>query len=82
MSKPKVVFTFIEAGMGHIMPLKNIADCFEKKYGDKVECVRSNFFKDSNNPALIKFEKMLFNQVTRFQTYQYSKGRQRPSDFL
>ena len=37
MAKPKVVFTFTEAGMGHIMPLKNIADSFESKYGDKVK---------------------------------------------
>lgn len=71
MSKPKVVFTFIEAGMGHIMPLKNIADCFEKKYGDKAECVRSNFFSDSKAPTLKRFEKMLVNQVTRFLKYPY-----------
>ena len=63
MAKPKVVFTFTEAGMGHIMPLKNIADSFESKYGDKVECVRSWFFTESNNKTLIEFEKMLVDQV-------------------
>ena len=54
-----------------VMPLKNIADCFEKKYGDKVECVRSNFFSDSNVPTLKMFEKMLVNQVTKFLKYPY-----------
>lgn len=56
MKKPRVVFPFTEAGMGHIMPLRSIADNFEKKYGDRVEVVRSAFFSETNNPALIKFE--------------------------
>ena len=34
--KPRIVFAFTEAGLGHIMPLKSIADAVEKKYGDKV----------------------------------------------
>ncbi len=63
MSKPKIVFAFTEAGMGHIMPLKDIATTFEEKYGDKVECVKSLFFTESNNPTLLNFEKMLVNQV-------------------
>ena len=45
--KPRVVFPFTEAGMGHIMPLRAMADIFEKKYGDKVEVVRSQFFTET-----------------------------------
>lgn len=63
--KPRVVFAFTEAGLGHIMPLKSIADCFEKKYGDKVEIVRSNFFTESNDPTLIKYENFLINEVKK-----------------
>lgn len=33
MYKPKVVFAFVEAGMGHIVPERSIADAFEEKYG-------------------------------------------------
>ncbi len=62
---PKVVFTFTEAGLGHIMPLKSIADAFTKKYGDKVEVVLSNFFTETNNPTLIKYENFLINEVKR-----------------
>ena len=38
---------------------------FEKKYGDKVEIVRSNFFTESNEPSLIKYEKFLINEVKK-----------------
>ncbi len=74
MKKPRIVFAFTEAGMGHIMPLKNIADCFEKKYGDKVECVRSFFFSETNKPALLEFEKMLVDQV-KMQNKHTSYGK-------
>ena len=56
MKKPRVVFPFTEAGMGHIMPLRSIADAFEKKYGDKAEVVRSEFFSETNEKPLMDFE--------------------------
>ncbi len=62
---PRVVFAFTEAGLGHIMPLKSIADAFSKKYGDKVEIVISNFFTETNNPTLIKYEKFLISEVKK-----------------
>ena len=65
MDKPKVLFPFTEAGLGHIMPSKSIADEFERLYGDKVECVRSYFFTEGNDPELIKFEKNLANEVVK-----------------
>ena len=40
MYKPKVVFPFVEAGFGHIMTEKSVADAFEKKYGDLCEVER------------------------------------------
>ena len=63
--KPRIVFAFTEAGLGHIMPLKSIADAVEKKYGDKVEIIRSNFFTETNKPPLIKYEKFLINEVKK-----------------
>ena len=53
--KPKVVFTFVEAGLGHIIPAQAICDAFEKKYGDKCEVVRWNIFSDSDNSIVKKY---------------------------
>lgn len=52
--KPRVVFPFVEAGFGHIMAEKSIADAFEKKYGEYFEVVRSDFFKESGSKAMLK----------------------------
>ncbi len=69
--KPRVVFAFTEAGLGHIMPLKSITDAFEKKYGDKVECVRSQFFTETNTPSLLNYEKFLCGQVRKFTKHNW-----------
>lgn len=69
MQKPKVVFPYTEAGLGHIMPMNSIAVAFEKMYGDKVECVRVNFFKDSESPLLIDFERKMKKCVERYNKY-------------
>lgn len=66
MNKPKVVFAYTEAGLGHIMPLNAIYDAFNKKYGDKVECVKCNFYNETNNKHLIKYENFLINKVKGF----------------
>lgn len=55
MKKLKVVFTFVEAGMGHIVPATGIADAFEKKYGNKFEVVRWKIFSGSENPIIKKY---------------------------
>lgn len=56
MNKPRVIFPYTEAGFGHIMPMNSIADKFEEMYGDKVECVRSQFFTESGDRKLAKLE--------------------------
>lgn len=63
--KPRVVFTFIEAGMGHIIPLTAIAGALERKYGDSVEVVRSQFYRESGNAALRKLEEDFADAVAR-----------------
>lgn len=73
MSKPRVVFPFTEAGLGHIMPMISIADEFEKLYGDRVEVVRSAFFRESEDELLIKYENRISKDVTDFSEHP-SKG--------
>ncbi|MBQ8908490.1 MAG: hypothetical protein IJY71_07915 [Clostridia bacterium] len=61
--KPRVLFPFTEAGLGHIMPMRSIADAFEKKYGHLTEIVRSNFFTEGGNKYMMKFEQKMANFV-------------------
>lgn len=63
--KPRVVFTFIEAGMGHIIPESAVADALEKKYGGEVEVVRSRFYRETDNAELKKFEETLIKPVEK-----------------
>ncbi len=65
MKKLKVLFPFIEAGFGHIMTEKSICDSFEKKYGDKFEIIRSDFYKNSGR-SMEKYEKMFTQSVKDF----------------
>lgn len=65
MQKPRVLFPFTEAGLGHIMPMTAIADKFEELYGDKVECIRSSFFTEGDQEELKEFEKRLCDTVVK-----------------
>ena len=69
MSKPRVLFPFTEAGLGHIMPMNSIADEFEKLYGDKVEVVRSQFFTETGDKHLIKYEQKLAEMVRAYNRH-------------
>lgn len=66
MIKPRVLFPYTEAGLGHIMPMNSIADEFEKLYGDKVDCVRSAFFTETDDENLIRYEQHLANSVVAY----------------
>ncbi len=65
-NKPRVVFPYTEAGLGHIMPLNSIADEFERLYGDRVEVVRSQFFSETGDKKLIAYEKHLTRSVLNY----------------
>ena len=54
--KPRVAFTFVEAGKGHVMPELAICEAFEKKYGDRVEVVRSQFYTETDDADMRRFE--------------------------
>ncbi len=64
--KPRVVFAFVEAGMGHIMPETSLADAFENKYGDRCTVVRSRFFNETENKSLMRLEKSFVNEVKKY----------------
>lgn len=64
--KPRVVFPYVEAGLGHIMPMRSLADAFEKKYGDRCQVIRSHFFTESNSWSLQRFEHVLKRGATSY----------------
>lgn len=63
MKKIRVLFPFVEAGFGHIMPMKAIEETFRTKYGDRVEVVSSDFFRESGDRRLAAYEKTMSNYV-------------------
>lgn len=65
---PRVLITYVEAGMGHIVSAKAIAEALQKKYRDKMEIVESHILRDSDNPILPKYEEFLVRN-----TQWYSK---------
>lgn len=70
MSKLKILFPFVEAGFGHIMTEKSIADAFEKKYGDYFEIIRCDYYKDYGEP-LARFEKRLCDEVKKYNVCHF-----------
>ena len=64
--KPKVVFTYVEAGKGHIVPTRTVCDEFRKHYGDKCEIVESKFFTETGDENLEKTE-VLFRKAVQNQ---------------
>lgn len=67
--KPRVIFPYTEAGLGHIMPMNSIADEFERLYGDKVEVVRSAFFTESGDEKLKEYERKLVKNVVMYNAH-------------
>ena len=61
--KPRVVFTYVEAGKGHIVPTRTVCDAFRKKYGDRVELIESKFFTETGDPDMEKTEKLFTKAV-------------------
>lgn len=59
-TKPKILLTYIESGMGHIMSMKSIEDGL-KPYADKIEIIPSYIMQEDNDEACIRFEKFLIN---------------------
>lgn len=66
VKKISVLFPYVEAGFGHIMPMKAIEETFTKKYGDRVEIVSSLFFTETDDPHLMRYEQMISRQVKAY----------------
>lgn len=66
--KPRILITFVEAGMGHIVSAQAISEALKKKYGNKMEIIESYLLRDSDNPVLPKYEEFLVRN-----TQLYSK---------
>lgn len=63
--KPKVVFTFVEAGLGHIIPASAMYQAFNSKYGDKCEVVKSYIFSESKSEKVNKMGTELSTHTKR-----------------
>ena len=64
--KPRVVFAFVEAGMGHIVPTRTVCDAFKERYGDRAEVVESRFFTETGDKNMEKTER-LFKRAVKSQ---------------
>ena len=74
MIKPRVVFTFVEAGMGHIIPMESIYNAFVRKYGDKCEAIKSYIFSDSKSKKMKNLGEIQSNHTKRLASnFLYSK---------
>ena len=69
MRKIRVLFPYVEAGFGHIMPMRSIEDTFRKKYGDRVEVISSDFFNETGDRSLIRYERMMSSQVKMYNRF-------------
>lgn len=63
MKKPKIVITYLEAGMGHIVSARAISDALKKFYGDKLDIVDLEIAK--LNKTLRKYQNSLINEVKK-----------------
>lgn len=59
MSKSRVLLTYIESGMGHIMSMKAIAESLETYYKNDLELINVEVMKDGNEKTRLDFEKFL-----------------------
>ncbi len=67
--KPRVLITFVEAGMGHIVSAQAISDALREKYGDRMDIIDSHILRDSENPRLPKYEDFLVRNTKLYSTF-------------
>ena len=69
MEKLRVLFPYVEAGFGHIMPMRSMETVFREKYSDRCEVISARFYADSENAHLVRYEKMLARQVRMYNRF-------------
>ena len=70
-NKPRVLITYIESGMGHIMSAKAVSDGLKENFSDRIEVVETQIMRDSNSKEQIRFEKFLTNQTKATNKYKF-----------
>lgn len=70
MEKIRVLFPEVEAGLGHIIPMRAIRELFEERYGKYVEVISCNFFSDKQNKKLQKYKEFLINSVKQYNIHR------------
>ncbi|MBQ7387184.1 MAG: glycosyltransferase [Clostridia bacterium] len=73
-AKPRVLVTYIEAGLGHIVTAQAISDALRDLYSDDIDIIDSFVLRDSGNAVLEKYEKYMVREVrrhSRFPGYCY-----------
>lgn len=65
MKKPRVLITYVESGMGHIVSAKAICDALYNGYGNNIDIIEKHILRDSEKKILKDFEVYLTNEVKR-----------------
>lgn len=68
-NKIKVLVTFVEAGMGHIVSALSISEELKQTCDDKYEIIDSYILRDSDNELLREYEKFLIKNVQGYGKY-------------
>lgn len=71
MGKYKVLVTYVEAGMGHIISAEAIANALEKYHSDEVEVVRCNLYTETKDKLLANHEQFLIDEVKKSNRHPF-----------
>lgn len=64
--KPVILFSQIEAGLGHIVTTKAIYDALKANYDDVLDIQAKYVLRDSGNKTLIEYERYLMDNVKKY----------------
>ena len=60
---PRILVTYVEAGLGHIVAAEAIAAALKKNHGGECELIERYILRDSGVAYLGRFERFLVRQV-------------------
>ena len=68
-AKKRILITYIEAGLGHIVAAEAIADALNKAKCDRFEIIERYILRDSESEVLRKYEQFLVRQVHGYSRF-------------
>ena len=71
MKKFKIVVTYVEAGMGHIVSARAVSDALKRLYSDEVEVEDCYLLRDSKSKLLVRHERYLVGKVKSFYKHKH-----------